>query len=129
MGSTTKKTSSADNVETLASTVAPEDLRCGDFVAIRSEIVEWPSFLWCDSAVVQPDELVRIRQIPAGSGMPLKVKAVCLPFVLARSPLGNVEILDVRRVDLARLDERYAKAVRDQLRKKRVTGNGVRVTG
>ncbi len=31
----------------IAALVAPEDLRCGDFVAVLSEIVEeLPTFLW-----------------------------------------------------------------------------------
>ena len=31
----------------LADQSAPDDLRCGDFVSILSEIAEYPSFLWC----------------------------------------------------------------------------------
>lgn len=103
----------------LAASVAAEDLACGDYVAILSETYEFPSFFWCDSSLLAPDEPVRVRFIPCASGVPLKVKAICLPFVFVKSPKGEFETLDVRRQQLARLDKRYAETVYKNLRLKR----------
>src|SRR5437763_81164 len=58
-----------------AASVAPEDLNRGDYVAVLTEIVELPSFLWHEAPESERNELVRLRCIPSGSGMPLKVKA------------------------------------------------------
>ena len=75
--------------------VAPDDLRCGDFVSILSEIAEYPSFLWChDSQLLAPNEPVRIQWRPDDGGMPLKIKAICLPYVFAKAPTGHRRILD-----------------------------------
>ena len=73
------------------------------------EIAELPSFYWCADAALHPrDELVRIRYIPTCEAVPLKVKSVCLPFVLVKSPRGERQTLDLRKCRLARLDPAYA---------------------
>jgi hypothetical protein len=110
---------STTETSALAATVAPEDLKCGDFVAVLNELVELPSFFWFDTPPGSRDELVRIRYIPSESGMPWKIKAVCLPFVFVESPFGQSETLDIRRVQLVRLQAAYAKRVRKDLRKQR----------
>src|SRR5690349_4381542 len=97
---------------TLARVLAPEDVRVGDFVAVLDELYELPSYCWRDDVVLHPrDELVRIRLMPTQENPPLKVKAVCLPFVLVKRPLGECHVLDLRRLRLARLDRRYGRAV------------------
>ena len=94
---------------TLARVLAPEDVRPGDYVALLEEIYELPSYWWrTDSVLESRDELVRIRMIPTQENLPLKVKSVCLPFVLAKKPTGERQTLDLRRCRLARLDDRYA---------------------
>jgi len=104
-----RKTQAADEA-TLAQTLAPEEIRPGDFVAILHEVCELPSYMWCgDAALLPRDELVRIRLMPSAEAVPLKVRAVCLPFVLAKEPAGRRRTLDVRRCRLARLDWTYAK--------------------
>jgi len=100
-----------------AACVAPEDLNRGDYIAVLTEIVEFPSFFWHDAVPSERDELVRVRCIPGESGMPLKVKAICLPFVLVKSSLGECETIDIRKVQLVRLDKQYAKAASRKLRK------------
>lgn len=97
---------------TLAATVASEDLACGDFVALHSEAVEVPSFLWaaCDSSL-SPHEMVRLRMIPERAGQPLRVFAICLPFVYAKSPQGQIITVDTRQSQLVRLNRRCAKRV------------------
>lgn len=95
---------------TLAATVAGEDIACGDYVAVLSELYELPSYMW-DScgATLSPYELVRLTLISRMGGVPHKVFAVCLPFVYARTHNGATVIFDVRRQQLARLDRRTAK--------------------
>jgi len=106
----TSEMSTADTMST-AALVAPEDLRCGNFVAILSEIVELPSFLWLDWDRTHRGEPVRMRRIPLTSGLPWKVRAICLPFVFVESPYGKWETFDSRRAQLVRLKKSYAKTV------------------
>jgi hypothetical protein len=99
--------------------VAPEDLRRGDFVGILSEIAEFPSFLWChDSQLLAPNELVRISWHPDDGGTPLKVKAICLPFVYVKAPTGLRRTLDVRQCQLVRLNPDCARSVWRALKRK-----------
>jgi len=114
----------SDTRSTLARALAPEDVRLGDFVALLDEIFELPSYWWCvDSSLHPRDQLVRIRMIPTQENVPLKVKSVCLPFVLAKNPAGDKRTLDLRRCRLARLDRTYAasawSAYKQQLRSKK----------
>ncbi|MBX7166831.1 MAG: hypothetical protein K1X74_10910 [Pirellulales bacterium] len=95
----------------LAASIAPEDLRRGDFVAVLSEIVELPSFLWNDTWPSGRDELVRLRCLPAEGRIPQKVKAVCLPFVFVKLPCGKFQTIDIRLTKLVRLEEEYARTV------------------
>lgn len=99
------------NAARTARPLAPEDIRRGDFVALLDEEIEIPSFWWhTDAALLPPDLPVRLRLIPRDEAVPLKVRQVCLPFVLAKHPVGNTRTLDVRRMRLARLDRHYATA-------------------
>ena len=110
---------SQSDTTSVAASVAPEDLRCGDFVGILSEVLEFPSFYWCDSVSSERDELVRVRYIPKHGGTPLKIKAICLPFVYVKSPGGQLQVIDVRQVQLVRLTRRYGKAVWKDLQQQR----------
>ena len=101
---------------TLAKTLAPEEVRVGDFVAVLQEEYEYPEFMWsCDTSYNQ-DAIVRVRLRPGAPCDPLRVKAVCLPFVLVKPPKGRARTLDVRAVRRARLDPSYAKFARKALR-------------
>jgi len=114
------KTDSLDIEKTsLAALVAHEDLRIGDFVGVLYEIVEYPSFFWCDPVSSDLEKMVRIRCYAEEGGTPLKIKAICLPFVYVKSPEGSSQTIDVRQVQLVRLDKRYSKTVWKDLRKKR----------
>jgi hypothetical protein len=105
------------SASTLAKALAPEEIRAGDFMAVLHEIYELPSYMWCaDAALLQRDELVRIRMTPTAEAAPLKVSAVCLPFVLVREPCGRQRTLDVRRQRFARLDKKFARAARQACR-------------
>ena len=88
----------------VAASVAAEDLRRGDYVAVLSVIYEYPSFLWCcDSAALPHDELVRVQYTDVNDGRLLKIKAICLPFVFAKEPRGAYRTLDLRSCRVARL--------------------------
>jgi hypothetical protein len=92
--------------------LAPEDLKCGDFVAILQEVVEWPSFFWhSDAGLLPPNEPVRLVVRGGSGGTPLKIKAICLPFVFVKNPCGQHQTLDVRQHRLVRLNAEYAQAV------------------
>jgi hypothetical protein len=95
----------------VARSLAAEDLRCGDFVAILQETVEWPSFFWdSDPQLLPPEQPVRLVTRGRDGGTPLKVKAICLPFVLVKKPDGGHRTLDVRQHRLVRLSGKYAQA-------------------
>lgn len=95
---------------TLAKPLAPEDLRVGDFVTVLHIFYDLPSFLWNNETASHPrDELVRLCYLPEPGGVPLKVKSLCLPFVLVKQADGEQQTLDMRKVRLARLDRNYSK--------------------
>src|SRR6476661_7811891 len=98
--------------------LAAEDLRCGDFVSILHETVEFPSFWWdCDGHLLPPHEPVRLTCLSSDGGTPLKVKAICLPFVFVKKPCGQHRTLDVRRHRLVRLSPEYGEKVWKAMRK------------
>lgn len=102
-------TRSAANA-TLAKALAPEEIRPGDYVTALHVIAEVPSFYWFSDGWSLPvDQPVRIRLTSSSDGMPLKVKSLCLPFVLVKQASGDQRTLDVRKCQLARLNKRYAK--------------------
>jgi len=106
----------------VARSLAGEELRCGEFVSVLYEICELPSYLWSgDPQLLPPGELVRIQCRSSEGGVPLKVKAICLPFVFVKKPCGQHRTLDVRQHRLVRLNEDYAQAVWKAMSKKAKT--------
>jgi hypothetical protein len=97
---------------TLASPVAPEDVRRGHHVAVLHVVDQ---YLPCcfDRAGTEP---VSVRWRPRFQPQPLKVLDVCLPFVTVQKADGSIVTLDVRRHELARLDDAYARRVVKRLR-------------
>jgi hypothetical protein len=105
----TKATRSAAEA-TLAKSLAPEEVRPGDFVTPLHVVAEIPSWYWfCESWNLPVDEPVRIRFTSSGDSLPLKVTSVCLPFILVKNANGECKTLDLRNHQLARLDRQYAK--------------------
>jgi hypothetical protein len=101
--------SSVANRATLAKPLAPEDIRPGDFVAPLFVIAEVPSFWWrADVWNLPVNEPVRVRLTPPSDGGPLKVRSVCVPFVLVKTVTGDHSTIDVRTCQLARLDAAHA---------------------
>jgi hypothetical protein len=108
-----------------AKPLAAEDLRCGDYVSVLHEIVEWPSCFWPNhSHQLTPSEPVRIQQKASDGGIPLKVKAICLPFVFVKLPDGQHKMLDVRRQYLVRLSPDFARPVWKAM-SKQLVGRGL----
>lgn len=112
---------STDGAEaTLAKALAPEEIRAGDYVALLNVVYELPSFFWCDDAALMPREQpVRIQFTPESDSVPLKVKSVCLPYVLVKHPEGRKFTLDVRRSKLARLGRGFAEVAWKAIKKQR----------
>ena len=109
----------------LAASVAPEDLQCGDFVAVLSVIHEYPSFFWCCDSTMSPrEEPVRVQWSTHDDGTPLKIKAICLPFVFVKDAAGKHRTLDIRHCRLARLSRDYGRKVWKALRKKEKVVSG-----
>jgi hypothetical protein len=105
-----------------AKPLAPEDICRGDFVAVLDETHEFPSFWWsADAALLPPDVPVRMRLVPRDECRPLKVKSVCLPYVLVKQPSGSDRTLDLRTCRLARLDRRHARLAWKAYAKKRIS--------
>ncbi len=99
-------------------TVSPEDLAVGDFIAITRSLIESPSFLWCCDATLQKrEDLVRLWLMPTDIQPPLKVCAVCLPFVLTKSVDRRSRLVDLRKVQIVRVDPKFGRRVRKQYRK------------
>lgn len=114
---TTTESHFATNVATC---VAGEDIKTGDYVTVLNEIVELPSFLWgCSGATLPADEPVRARYLPDEAGQPLRVFSVCLPFVYTKRTDGGTEIVDTRQSQLVRLDPVSGHTVWKRLRKSR----------
>jgi hypothetical protein len=104
------KTADSAAEATLAKSLAPEEIRRGDFVTPLHVVAEMPSWFWfCETWTLPVDEPVRVRFMASNGGQPTKVMSICLPFVLVRTPTGERQALDIRRVQLARLNPRYAK--------------------
>ena len=95
----------------VAALVAPEDLCRGDFVAVLSEVVELPSFLWTETLSSGRDELIRVHRLPTEDRVPLKVEAICLPFIFVKLPSRQFQTIDVRLAKLVRLEKGYAQTV------------------
>jgi hypothetical protein len=114
------KTQTSARSTSLASCLAPEDISKGDYVAVLSQTSEYPSFLWgCDSAIRQAEDPVRINLESVADGSPLRVVAICLPFVFVREPSRQYRTIDIRLTRLAKLDHGYAKTVIRLARKPR----------
>ena len=102
----------------IAALVAPKTCR-GEFVAVLSEVIELPSFLWTETLLSGQDELIRVQRLPTEDRVPLKIKAICLPFVFVKSPSGRFHTIDVRLAKLVRLERDYAQSVWKALKLRR----------
>lgn len=88
--------------------IGPEDVRIGDYVAITHTTYEFIADP-C-TGITQPEvKPARVTMIPWNAGRPMKVVAVCLPFVLVLDTSRTTETLDLRRHRIARLGRAYGR--------------------
>jgi len=105
---------------TLARRVAAEDVARGDYLALLNEIYQAAPFLWdCDSHLTASNEPISIRFRAPGAGSPMRVVAICLPFVFVKMPRYGHRTLDLRSVEVVRLDPHYARRAWRGLRGKK----------
>jgi hypothetical protein len=99
-----------ENELTVARPLAPEDIRAGFYVAILN--VVWESFPpGCDQPWRELKPLRTVWLPPPDAALVLKVREVCLPFVLTEQPGGPPRTLDIRRWRLALVSERFGVEV------------------
>lgn len=97
--------------------IAPEDLRPGMYIAVTRVAVEFgPGF--CSDVTMLPEGFTpaRVQYLPFPGGVPLKVIEACVPFVLVELPTKRCQTLDLRRVEIARVNKRYASAAFERLK-------------
>lgn len=107
-----RTTSEALMQPSLAQCVAGEDLQLGEFISMLTTTTEFLSHLWdrCDRSLA-PEDVVRVKYIPPRAGHPLKIAAICLPFIYVQDVNKKVEILDLRMTQVVRLNRECAKEV------------------
>lgn len=101
----------------LAATLAPEDVRKGDYVALLTRTYELPSYLWNDAFKT---DVVRLRLTAPDSGRPMKVRSICLPFVHVSCGRKKRKIVDLRTAQIVRVGKKYAKRVLKDIAKRRL---------
>ncbi|MEM1444917.1 MAG: hypothetical protein AAGF84_02585 [Planctomycetota bacterium] len=97
-----------------ARTVALEDLRPGDFVAVRQADAQLYPFE-TGYGIEPPRHADLLAFIPEEAGLPRKVVSVGPPFLLVKKPSGHHDTIDVRLTRLLRLDQAYAKEAFEKL--------------
>lgn len=111
------KTAEHPQEATLAQRVAGEDLHVDDYVAVLKTTGQFLSCMW-DHFDPGSEKIVRVPFIPDDAGTPLKVFAICLPFVYAKRPNDTVATIDLRMTEIVRVDKGIAKAVWKQIKGK-----------
>lgn len=104
--------------ESAAKVLAPEDVRIGTYVAVLDVVQEMIVGTAVESWSSNPPEVVRVRTMPCdcefcGHVTPMRVIAVCLPYVFVRKPgpgKGECRTIDIRRYRLAELAQDYGRA-------------------
>ena len=99
---------------TVAKPLHPEDIAVGDDVAILLTSSQYPTFNWYgfDTSILPIEQPITITYLPYGDQEALIVEQVCLPFVLCKTFENRHRYLDVRQVQLARLNKSFAAADR-----------------
>ena len=123
------ETPTEDNLQTpqggaLATPVAPEDIRVGDYVAEMNVITQYV-MRGCDESDWQPGDraprlhLIAMRAVDAFPRL-FRVLAIGLPFVYVEDAGGTTFLLTCRLTELARVPEEMGKrAMRDLDRRRR----------
>ena len=96
--------------------LAPEEIRTGQYVAVLNIISEFLP-LYCEFDQMAQLTIHQLKWLPCEESLPLKVKGVCLPFVMVKSPLGELRTIDVRRHLLAQLDSALGQRMYELFRR------------
>ncbi len=104
----------SDTELAIAKPLHPEDIAVGDDVAILFTSSQFPTFNWhgFDTSILPIDQPITITYLPYDDQEALVVQQICLPFLLCRTFDDRHRSLDVRQVQLARLNKSYAAADR-----------------
>src|SRR5687768_13628359 len=97
--------------------IGPEDLRAGHYVTIAE--MTWQLVVKeepCAGPAIEP-RIATVTGWPDGSGWPLRVISVCLPYAIAETSMGKHVALDLRRHRLSRLSKSYGEGVFAALKK------------
>ena len=99
---------------TVAKPLHPEDIAVGDDVAIlftssQSATYNWYGF---DTSILPIEQPIAITYLPYGDQEALVVQQICLPFVVCKTFDDRHRYLDIRQVQLARLNKSFAAADR-----------------
>lgn len=89
--------------------LAPEDVLPGIFITIALERRECVNIWQLEWHAGSSPPFLRWSEIPREAGRPLRVVGVCLPFVLVQKPSGRTKTLDLRRVELFALTDRFGR--------------------
>ncbi len=108
----------------VAKTLAPEDIRAGDFITILTIVREaFPDMYDDTMPAEQRARAIRVATTPESRPAILRVEAVCLPLVLTVKPDGKPRVLDTRRVRLARVDTGFGCLVFQRLKDAKEAAN------
>ncbi len=100
-------------VHTAVQSIAADDVSVGDFVVVMNVTLQYPSFLWCHEPVAfSRPEMIPLNWMPTDGGKPLKVIAICIPFLLVKKVDGTRETLDLRQCRIARISPEFAEKIR-----------------
>ena len=94
----------------MARLIAPEDIVRGQYLVIMGEIEEIEPF-FCTSDLLEKQSLPIRYERMCGYIEPIRVLAVCVPFILIRYVTGQVRSLDCRQTRFARVDAAYGQLV------------------
>lgn len=99
-----------DHHTTIARRLAPEDIRKDMFVAVLTITHEFVPFFCESTAAFERGEPYRMTFLPdEQESQPLKVIAVCLPFVFVKDAHRRHRTLDVRRHRLGQISESFGR--------------------
>ncbi len=113
-----------EQAQSLARSIAPEDIKAGQYLAILAEVEETEPLFLTGESWRSADLPIRYESF-CHYVEPLKVLAVCVPFVFIRYVTGDVRTLDCRQTRFAHLPEEYAEFVwkRHKARLRAAEGN------
>ncbi len=89
--------------------VRADDVCVGDYVVVMHESYDFVSmscFSDTDSMKVE-----RVTVLPNQTKSPVRIEAVCVPFLMVKAVGGKRTMVDMRRVQLAQVSGRFGQAV------------------